>query len=83
MKSMYKQGNAESAAAQAASELKGCSFIVYCADDRQFAAISAKLHELMPEVKMIGTTGFMIHDNGSFSRESWQSVLKRMKLKFM
>lgn len=67
MKSMYKQGNAESAAAQAASELKGSTFIVYCADDRQFAAISAKLHELMPEVKMIGTTGFMIHDSGSFS----------------
>lgn len=67
MKSMYKQGNAESAAAQAASELKGCSFIVYCAGDSQFAAISAKLHELMPEVKMIGTTGFMFHDNGSFA----------------
>lgn len=67
MKSMYKQGSAESAAVQAASELKGCSFIVYCADDSQFAAISAKLHELMPEVKMIGTTGFMFHDNGSFA----------------
>lgn len=67
MKSMYKQGNAESAAAQAASELKGCSFIVYCADDRQFAAISEKLHQLMPEVNMIGTTGFMFQDNGSFS----------------
>lgn len=67
MKSMYKQGKAESVAAQAASELKGSSFIVYCADDRQFAAISAKLHELMPEVKMIGTTGFMLHDSGSFS----------------
>lgn len=65
MKSMYKQGNAESVAAQAASELKNCSFIVYCADDRQFAAISTKLHELMPEVKMIGTTGFMIHDSFS------------------
>lgn len=68
MKSMYKQGNAESAAAQAASDLKGSSFIVYCADDRQFSEISAKLHELMPETKMIGTTGFMFQDNGSFSQ---------------
>lgn len=67
MKSMYKQGNTESAAAQAASELKGSSFIVYCTDDKQFAAISAKLHELMPETKMIGTTGFMFQDSGSFS----------------
>ena len=48
MRAMYRQGNAENAAAQAAAELKGCSFIAYCADDGQFAAISAKLHELMP-----------------------------------
>lgn len=67
MKSMYKQGNAESVAAQAASELKDSTFIVYCADDRQFAEISAKLHQLLPQAKMIGTTGFMLQDNGSFS----------------
>lgn len=67
MKSMFKQGNAESAATQAASELKGCPFIVYCANDSQFAAVSTRLHELMPDTKMIGTTGFMLQDSGSFS----------------
>ena len=67
MKSMFKQGNAQSAATQAASALKGSSFIVYCADDKHFAEISAKLHELMPETNMIGTTGFMFQDKGSFS----------------
>lgn len=52
---------------QAVSALKGSTFIVYCADDRNFAAITKKLHELMPETDMIGTTGFMFEDNGSFS----------------
>lgn len=55
------------AAAQVASALKGSTFIVYCADDRNFAAITTKLHELLPETNMIGTTGFMFEDNGSFA----------------
>lgn len=67
MKAMYKQGNAEDAVTQAASALKNSTFIVYCADDRNFAAITTKLHELMPETNMIGTTGFMLEDNGSFA----------------
>lgn len=67
MKAICKQGNAENAAAQAASALKGSAFIVYCADDSNFAAITTKLYELMPETNMIGTTGFMFSDNGSFS----------------
>lgn len=67
MKAMWKQGNAEDAVAQAASVLKGSTFIVYCADDGNFAAITAKFHELMPEADMIGTTGFMFNDSGSFS----------------
>lgn len=67
MKAMYKQGNAEDAVTQVASALKNSTFIVYCADDRNFAAITTKLHELMPETNMIGTTGFMLEDNGSFA----------------
>lgn len=67
MKAICKQGNAENAVTQAASALKGSTFIVYCADDRNFAAITTKLYELMPKTNMIGTTGFMFSDNGSFS----------------
>lgn len=67
MKAMYKKGNADSAVTQAASALKNSTFIVYCADDKNFAAITKKLHELMPETNMIGTTGFMLDDNGSFA----------------
>lgn len=67
MKAMYKKGNADSAVTQTASALKNSTFIVYCADDKNFAAITKKLHELMPETNMIGTTGFMLDDNGSFA----------------
>lgn len=67
MKISYKQGRPEDAAAHIASELKDSNFILYCADDKHFAASTAKLHELLPETEMIGTTGFMLHKSGSFA----------------
>lgn len=67
MKVSYKQGRPEDAAAHIASELKGSSFILYCADDKHFAASTVKLHELLPGTEMIGTTGFMLHKHGSFA----------------
>lgn len=67
MKAVYQKGNAENAVMQIASALKNSTFIVYCADDGNFAAITKRLYELMPETDMIGTTGFMLNDNGSFA----------------
>lgn len=46
MKTAYKQGDPEKAVTHIASELQGCNFIIYCADDVHFATATAGLHEL-------------------------------------
>lgn len=67
MKTVFKHGTADSIADSVAAELRDCTFIVYCADDKRFAEISSKLHSRIPHVKMIGTTGFMLNETGSFA----------------
>lgn len=67
MKTVYKSGTLETIVAAVSGELADCSFIVYCADDGRFAEISAGLHNHLPNVQMIGTTGFMFNENGSFA----------------
>lgn len=67
MKTIYKCGTADSVAEGVAAELRDCSLIIYCADDKRFAEISSRLHSLMPDVQMIGTTGFMLNESSSFA----------------
>lgn len=67
MKTVFKIGKADSIIDGVVAELRNCSFIVYCADDKNFEEISGRLHKGLPEAKMIGTTGFMFSDQGSFS----------------
>ncbi len=66
MKTVFKSGAVDGIVDSIASELKNCVFLIYCADDARFAEISSKLHERMPNVEMMGTTGFMLNENGSF-----------------
>ncbi len=66
MKTVFKSGAVDGIVDSIASELKNCIFLIYCADDARFAEISGKLHERMPNVGMMGTTGFMLNENGSF-----------------
>ena len=44
MKTVFKHGTADSIADSVAAELRDCTFIVYCADDKRFAEISSKFH---------------------------------------
>lgn len=67
MKTVYKCGTTDSIIDGVSAELRDCSFIVYCADDKRFAEISGGLHSRMPNVSMIGTTGFMLNENSSFA----------------
>lgn len=67
MKTVYKCGTIDSVVDGVAAELKECSFIVYCVDDKRFAEISGGLHSRMPNVRMIGTTGFMLSESSSFA----------------
>ena len=67
METVYKSGEVNSIVDVAANKLKNCTFIVYCADDKRFGEISKKLHEKLPDVQMMGTTGFMFDEKGSFA----------------
>lgn len=67
MEVVYKSGSIDSIVDAVAVTLKNCTFIVYCTDDRRFGEISEKLHEKLPDIQMIGTTGFMLNKNGSFA----------------
>ncbi|MCM1046405.1 MAG: hypothetical protein NC417_12930 [Candidatus Gastranaerophilales bacterium] len=67
METVYKSGSVDSVVDETAAKLKNCAFIMYCADDKRFGEISVKLHEKLPGVQMIGTTGFMFHEKGSFA----------------
>lgn len=67
MKTLFKSGTVDSIVTQTSEALRDCTFIIYCADDKRFAEISEKLHDRMPDIKMIGTTGFMFNENGSFA----------------
>lgn len=67
MKTIYKSGTVDAITDSVAAELTGCTFIIYCTDDKRFAEISSKLHERMPDAQMIGTTGFMFNESGSFA----------------
>jgi len=66
MKSSYKTGSVDQIVAQAAEELKMCTFIIYIADDARFEEISKKFHAALPNAKKIGTTGFMFADKTSY-----------------
>ena len=67
METIYKSGDVNSIVDMAAAKFKNCTFIVYCADDKRFGEISKKLHEKRPDVQMMGTTGFMFNEKGSFA----------------
>lgn len=67
METVYKSGSVDSIVDATAAKLKGSVFIVYCADDKRFGEISQQLHEKMPDAQMIGTTGFMFNEKGSFA----------------
>ena len=66
MKTVFKVGAVDVIVNSIVSELKNWTFLIYCADDARFAEISSKLHQRMPNTEMIGTTGFMLNENGSF-----------------
>ena len=65
MKTVYKAGSADQIVADVVRELQGAVFVIYCADDARFEEISKKLHQGLPDAKMIGTTGFMFSDTAS------------------
>ncbi len=67
METVYKSGTVDSIVDGVAAALGNCTFIVYCADDKRFAEISGRLHDRLPNIKMIGTTGFMLNESGSFA----------------
>lgn len=67
MKTVYKTGSVDQITAQVSEELRNCTFVMYGADDGRFEEISKKLHQEMPDAKMIGTTGFMFTDTGSIA----------------
>lgn len=67
METVYKSGEVNSIVDAVADKLKNCTFIVYCADDKRFGDISKKLHEKLPNVQLMGTTGFMFNEKGSFA----------------
>ena len=67
METVYKSGDVNSIVDAVADTLKNCTFIVYCADDKRFGDISKRLHLRLPNVQMMGTTGFMFHEKGSFA----------------
>ena len=67
MKSICVSGHIDSIIRDVAKKLEKCSFIMYCTDDRRFHDISEKLFQALPDCKMIGTTGFMLTQNGSMA----------------
>lgn len=67
METVYKSGDVDSIVDAVAAKLKSCIFIMYCTDDKRFGEISEKLHEKLPDVQMMGTTGFMFNENSSFA----------------
>lgn len=67
METVYNSGSVDSIVDMTAAKLKNCTFIIYCADDKRFGEISEKLHEKLPDTQMIGTTGFMFNEKGSFA----------------
>ena len=67
METVYKSGEVNSIVDAAASKLKNCTFIVYCADDKRFGDISKKLYEKLLGVQMMGTTGVMFDEKCSFA----------------
>lgn len=67
MEIVYKSGSVDSIVDATVAKLKNSAFIMYCADDKRFGDISVKLHERLPDVQMIGITGFMFDKKGSFA----------------
>lgn len=68
MKTIYKSGNADQIVSEVAAELSQCSFLIFCADDARFAEISKKLHNALPNAKIIGTTGHMFTPEDGFDK---------------
>lgn len=68
MKTVYESGSVDQILAAVSSKMKDCTFIMYGADDERFTDISKGLHKVLPDAKMIGTTGFMLTDKGSMSK---------------
>lgn len=66
METVFKSGNVDEIVDAVSAKLKDSVFIMYCADDKRFGEISTKLHEKLPKVQMMGTTGFMFQECGSF-----------------
>lgn len=65
MKTVYKTGDVDKIVNEVASELKGCSFVIFGADHGRFDEIVKKFHKCMPDAKKIGSTGFMFSKDGS------------------
>lgn len=65
MKTVYKSGSVDKMITELSAELRNCTFVMYGADDKRFEEISKKLHQALPNVKKIGTTGFMFTEQGS------------------
>lgn len=65
MKTVYKTGDVDKIVNEVASELKGCTFVVFGADHARFDEITKKFHKCLPDAKKIGGTGFMFTKDGS------------------
>lgn len=66
MKTIYKSGNVEQIVSEVAAELSQCSFVIFCSDYDRFEEFSKKLHNALPNAKMIGTTGYMFSPTDGF-----------------
>lgn len=64
MKSACKTGTVTKILEEVKREFSDCTFIVFGSDDKRFEEFGKGLHEVLPNAKMIGATGFMIGPNG-------------------
>ena len=67
MKSVCKTGTVTKILEEVKREFSDCTFIVFGSDDKRFEEFGKGLHEVLPNTKMIGSTGFMISPNGGVS----------------
>lgn len=65
MKTVYKTGDVDIIVSEVASELQGCTFVIFGADYGRFDEIVKKFHKSLPDAKKIGSTGFMFSKEGS------------------
>lgn len=67
MKTIFKMGDVDTIVNSAIQDLQDCTFVVYCTDYEHFDEISNKFHKNLKNAKKIGTTGYMITQNGGVS----------------